>query len=84
MGCTCQCDKTRDLRAFYPSGWNMFCQTCFLVNRNIVFAIASLKEGFEVYVDGSLSNEPDRRLYNVTDIGDCDDHLFIIKKGEAA
>ena len=49
---------------------------------NIVFAIAALKEGLEVYVDGSLSNEPDRRLYTVTAIGDCDDHMFIIKKGE--
>jgi hypothetical protein len=58
---------------------------------NLMFAIASLQEGLEVYVDGSLSNwmeggpsEPDRRLYTVSAIADCDDHLFIIKKGEAA
>ena len=51
---------------------------------NIMFAIASLQEGLEVYVDGSLSNEPDRRLYTVSAIGDCDDHMFIIKKGKAA
>ena len=51
---------------------------------NLMFAIASLQEGLEVYVDGTLSNEPDRRLYSVTDIADCDDHMFIIKKGEAA
>ena len=51
---------------------------------NIVFAIASLKEGLEVYVDSRLSNEPDRRLHTVTEIADCDDQLYIIKKGEAA
>ena len=51
---------------------------------NLTFAIAAFKEGLEVYVDGELSNEPDRRLYTITDIADCDDHLFIIKKGEAA
>jgi hypothetical protein len=48
---------------------------------NLMFAIASLQEGLEVYVDGSLSNwmeggpsEPDRRLYTVSAIADCDDH----------
>jgi hypothetical protein len=51
---------------------------------NIMFAIAAFKEGLEVYVDGTLSNESDRRLYTVSAIADCDDHLFIIKKGDQA
>lgn len=51
---------------------------------NLMFAIASLQEGLEVYVDGTLSNEPDRRLHTVTEISGCEDHMFIIKKGEAA
>ena len=46
---------------------------------NVIFAFASLKEGLGVYVDGSLSDEPDRKLNSLSEIADCEGHLLIIK-----
>ena len=50
---------------------------------NIMFAIEAFKESLKVYVDGTLSNEPDRRLHSLSEIADCEDHLFIIKGGSS-
>ena len=47
---------------------------------DIIFATRAFKEGLEVYVDGSLSDEPDRLLNSLSDIADCENHLLIIKE----